>query len=441
MRARRKARTMAWMISVSAITPSLAGCMGLEPTSASSESDVTAVENTEVKSQPIGNCWLYATAGWAESLYKGATGESVDLSESYWSYWYWYEQILGDASSVTTLKDGKIRAGGWWGAGAELIHRYGWMHETDFVGYGQDESVAKAALRYINASLTEGVLADPAARKDPRIVRAELNTAWNLPPITAVALNVAFPTGAPAASASEIPFGADPATLVRPASALPALSANGASVVTLEDVVGVAAEGTKYWQGIRVGDEAWSTLGYTWTEASSARRRAILKNVQDTLNRRLAVPIDWAIAYGASGGRYTEEIAIPEKTGGLHASLLVDYEVEDVPGFGTLPVGITEERPEALEAALSDQARVTFFRIKNSWGATQYWTEEELIQQGKKDTNPANYGPKATYLPSMPGYNDLELGFLDAVETKYYNGHFAKQFTLPPAHRFAIPKE
>ena len=49
-----------------------------------------------MKSQAIGNCWLYATAGWVESLHKGAAGKDIDVSEAYWNYWYWYSQLVGN---------------------------------------------------------------------------------------------------------------------------------------------------------------------------------------------------------------------------------------------------------------------------------------------------------------------------------------------------------
>jgi hypothetical protein len=39
-----------------------------------------------------------------------------------------------------------------------------------------------------------------------------------------------------------------------------------------------------------------------------------------------------------------------------------------VPGFGTLPAGVKETRPEALAASLDPRATITFLRIKNSWG-------------------------------------------------------------------------
>lgn len=434
-----RVRAAGWLTSFGVMAASLFGCGGLDTTSGSSSSAVTSVENTKVKSQPIGNCWLYATAGWAESLSKGATNQTLDISESYWTYWYWYEEILGADSAVGALANGKIDTGGYWGTAAELIRRYGWMLETDFVGPAQDENVATKALEAMNASLANGALSTADARRNPRLVRAELDRAWNLAPVTAQALALAFPDGAPDVDGDAASTPASPESFVRAASALPVLSADGQRTVTLADVVGTAAEGVPYWHGVRVGDEAWTEVAYTWSAASSARRTAILKNVQDALNRRLAVPIAWVVSSDVKEGRYPTASARTDEITGFHESILVDYEVQDVPGFGTLKVGVPETRPEALEASLSDDARITFFRIKNSWGVQKTWTEEELRQAGLADTDPSHYGDRANYLPDNPGYNDLELGYLDAFDTD--GSHFAKRIALPPVTRFPIPDE
>jgi hypothetical protein len=45
-----------------------------------------------------------------------------------------------------------------------------------------------------------------------------------------------------------------------------------------------------------------------------------------------------------------------------------DYQIDNVPGFGTLAAGVLETRPDALAAALDDNATIDFIRIKNSWG-------------------------------------------------------------------------
>lgn len=70
--------------------------------------------------------------------------------------------------------------------------------------------------------------------------------------------------------------------------------------------------------------------------------------------------------------------------------VMEDYEVTDVPGFGTLKAGVKETRPEALAAALSDSAKISFIRVKNSWGS--YRSDRGF---------------------SLPGYHDLFMQYLN----------------------------
>ena len=62
--------------------------------------NVTDIKNSAVKNQSIGNCWVYATVGWAESLHLTHTGTELNLSESYVSYWHWFEEITGAKDQV-----------------------------------------------------------------------------------------------------------------------------------------------------------------------------------------------------------------------------------------------------------------------------------------------------------------------------------------------------
>lgn len=90
---------------------------------------MTAIDVTPVKEQIIGTCWVYATAAWAESLHLEATGRSVDLSASYWTYWAFYDRIVNGEVD----ENGLISETGTWGDAAEIIARYGVMRETDFL--------------------------------------------------------------------------------------------------------------------------------------------------------------------------------------------------------------------------------------------------------------------------------------------------------------------
>ncbi len=80
----------------------------------------------------------------------------------------------------------------------------------------------------------------------------------------------------------------------------------------------------------------------------------------------------------------------PGRQGG-HLTVLHDYEV-DAPGFGLLKAGVTETRPEALEAALDPSASIKFFRVKNSWGSIRpdRWKEAAIF-----------------------GYHDLDIDYLN----------------------------
>lgn len=432
-------------------SPAADGGDGVAP----SEAAVTSVEATNVKHQGIGNCWLYATAGWAESLHAGATGREVDLSEAYWNMWFWYEQItggeVGNFSAAAT--DGvRVDEAGFWGLAAEIIRRYGFMYEGDFIAAADPNGARHGqALRAINASLKGGALAKPESRKDAALVRRELYAAWRLDPpvvadleqVFAASLDARSPDAAYPAIADRAQEGSLGVTRVHAPQELPVLGADGQKVVTLADVVGVPRPGRRMSDGARLGDEAWGDRRYRWpnTPAGRLRGRAFLKNVQAILNRRLAVPFIWWTTSTAERGVYRGEGIEPAEVRAMHVSIFVDYEVEDVPGYGTLRVGQRETREAALEAALDDAARVTFFRIKNSWGDDPGWSAEERRQYGISELE-ARGSRKGHYLPDRPGYNDLYVSFLDRPQPTWgdtENMHMLAQLTLPPQLRFAIP--
>src|SRR5688500_6795554 len=155
----------------------------------SSVDDITQVNHSKVKRQSIGNCWLYAVTSWLEALNKEATGTELNTSESWLTYWHWYDQIangqVGD----------EISTGGSYGTGVDLITRYGVMKEGDFIPDESDDEMSntqKTALDAMNASLKTGVLKDPAKRRDRALVRAELDKAWNLSPEMREKLNTVF---------------------------------------------------------------------------------------------------------------------------------------------------------------------------------------------------------------------------------------------------------
>jgi hypothetical protein len=119
----------------------------------------------------------------------------------------------------------------------------------------------------------------------------------------------------------------------------------------------------------RTGADAWQVAKYP-RSTDAGTKRAFLKRVQHALDDRLPVVIAWRVDHAAVGSDGTLRTPSSRQAATeSHLSLITDYEVANVPGFGTLPAGTRETRPEALQAALADAAVVDLLRIKNSWGS------------------------------------------------------------------------
>src|SRR6478736_90923 len=95
----------------------------------SSSDDVSDVPQTVVKRQSIGNCWVYATCSWLELMHKTATGQDLNASESYITYWHWFEQITGGE-----VRSNEISTGGGWEVASYLFTHYGAVTEKEFIG-------------------------------------------------------------------------------------------------------------------------------------------------------------------------------------------------------------------------------------------------------------------------------------------------------------------
>jgi len=359
-----------------------------EPTEASFN-PVTSVNQSEVERQSIGNCWLYAGASWVESLNKAATGVELDTSQSYVTYWHWFDQI--------TRGGGKeIRTGGSYATVVDLYLRYGLMTQAEFL---PEEATAEMsarqsqALAAINESLKSGALSTSAARSNRATVRAELDRVWRLRPDAVGLLNAVF-----GANVSK--------TLDRGYTTQAPPTFAGLRVLRAADIaVRVNARGSSTFENKTLADaigSGWSRSGpFAWTQtyypSGAKARRTFQKRIQRALHDHQPVIVSWFVDFNAlarDGSFSLEEIARnggPGKQGG-HMVVMHDYEVDNVPGFGTLPAGVDETRPDALQAALSDAATVKFFRVKNSWG---------------------KYRPDRWDDTPLPGYHDLYRTYLD----------------------------
>jgi len=346
---------------------------------------ITDVNHSKVKRQSIGNCWLYATASWAESLAKDAsrTNSELNMSESYWTYWHWFDQIAnGSASS-------EIQTGGWYSTAAEIINRYGIVNEGSFIASeAADEMSArqKSALAKINASLKTGALSTPQARRDRALVRRELDAAWELAPNVRTQLTRVFGAGVTrtldkstvSTSFTSIKRAKDIKVMLRDPETHQPVQA------TLQDAIGTYSSS---W-GPRGGRLAWQMASYPSNPAS---RRAMLTRIQRAMHDKQPVIVSWYVDFNAldQQGRFAAPPATPGSQGG-HMVVVEDYQINDVPGFGTLPAGIVETRPEALQAALAPEAKIEFIRVKNSWGS--YRVDRQFV---------------------LPGYHDLYMKYLD----------------------------
>lgn len=352
--------------------------------------DITQVNHSKVKRQSIGNCWLYATTSWLEALNKAATGEEKNTSESWLTYWHWFEQLANGGA-----RD-EISTGGSYGTAANLIARYGVVLEGDFIpGEAEAEMSFRqsSALNAVNASLKSGALKDAVARRDRRAIRAELDKAWGLDPEVIKRMDTVFGVAVTRTlDRSSWASGRAASNKIVRAKSFPALLKDpetGQKVVgSLADAIGTGGGG---WWANREGKYAWNEVNYPY---DTAGRRAFWKRVQRALHDGQPVITSWKVDFNALASNsvfsYDElQRRGPGRQGG-HMTVMHDYQAE-VPGVGLLEAG-KQATPEQMEAALADATQIQFVRVKNSWGGIRpdRWNEA-----------------------AIPGYHDLEMKYLD----------------------------
>lgn len=407
----KKSRWLAIASMLALASTSTVGCSaetaaeeeGLDDGTGSATDDITQVDHSKVKRQSIGNCWLYATTSWLEALNKAATGEEKNTSESWLTYWHWYEQLANGSART------EISTGGSYGTAANLIVRYGLMIEGDFIpGEAEAEMSARqsSALNAVNASLKNGALKDAVARRDKKAIRAELDRAWGLDAGMISRVNAVFGAGVTRtldrssyasgrATSNKIIRGKDfPAQLKDPETGE---KVNG----TLADALGTGGGG---WWASREGKFAWNEVNYP----SDARgRRAFWKRVQSALHDGAPVITSWKVDFNALDSSSVFSFDELQRRGpgrqGGHMTVMHDYQA-DVPGVGLLKAG-EPATPEQMQAALADGTTIQFVRVKNSWGGIRpdRWNEA-----------------------AIPGYHDLDM--------KYLNGPIKECAEGPDGH-------
>ena len=371
-----------------ALAPTLAGCT--EGTGSQTD-DITDVEHTDVERQSIGNCWLYAHATWIESMNLTATGTAFDVSQSYWTYWHWYHQILEDGAS-------EIETGGGFSVANDIVLRRGVMPEKSFIKEDTTSEMSSrqaSALTAINNELKDGRLKDFSARSDRALVRKVLDEAWQLSSTVKGQLTKAFGKD----YSKDLTSGGTTSgtAIIKPSS----------FKVQYTERVTDPNKPTVKKTTLDVAIDEWSEAYYpSWGSSVDKDRRAFLKRVQVALHDRQPVVITWDVDFNAMENSDEElrgsfnlttlkNAGGPGRQGG-HMTVLEDYEAV-TKEFGTLEAGVTldpndPEDQEKLEAALLPTTTIKFLRIKNSWGAL------------RDDRSSA---------PGFPGYHDLYLDYLN----------------------------
>jgi len=346
--------------------------------------DITQVDHSKVKRQSIGNCWLYATVGWVEALNKAETGTELNLSETYLTYWHWFDQIANGSARA------EINTGGSWTTAIELMNRYGLMTEKDFIATEEEAEMSarqSSALDKINASLKSGDLKDSAARRDRAKVRAALDAAFALTPEVKEKLDKTFKA---AVSRTLDRSRVTAAEGILRTKEIPVRLKAGPAVdsvsATLADAIGTS----RGWASRREGRLAWNEVDHPYRATD---HRSFEKRLQAALHDQQPIIVSWKVDFNAltsSAVFSLEELQRkgPGRQGG-HMTVLHDYEAE-VPELGLLKAGETAT-PEQMTAALGDGTKVLFWRTKNSWGGIR---------------------PDRWASAAIPGYHDLTTAYM-----------------------------
>ncbi|MBX3212659.1 MAG: hypothetical protein KF850_11545 [Labilithrix sp.] len=358
------------------------GCAGevADNTTTNDENEIVNVPQTDVERQSIGNCWLYAHASWAESMHKSATGEDFDVSQSYWTYWHWFDQIAGGYSS-------QISTGGNYTTANNIVRKYGLVAEKDFIfadTLNEMSNRQKTALDALNLSLKSGALQEPSARRDKKKLREEMDRAWGLSAEQSAMLDQVFGE-----------------TVSRTLTG--SASVAGTPIIRAQDFDVSYSSGPNRARQTRKLSQAMSE----WRQVyySSGDRRGFLQRVQRALHAEQPVIITWFVDFNAMENREGELRGSfnmktlgdfgPGSQGG-HMTVLQDYQAKLADGT-VLEAGVTLDPTKRsdkrlLDRALDTRTQIQFLRVKNSWGSARV---------------------DRAFAPGMPGYHDLYLDYLN----------------------------
>lgn len=312
-----------------------------------SQSDlkVTSVVHTPVKRQSIGNCWLYAQATWLESMLKATTGDDTNVSETYWTYWDMYEKLMRNEPIPTD----ELNTGGSWKGSKNLILKYGWVKEEDFIPEEKDKTMSEAQSCAEDYILKQGRDGGPLFEQDrtEEVVRAELDKAFSCK------------------GKYKIDMDATRAKSV------------GATETRLVDIMNGNEKSLKDWlsdwqePSVYAGNAYGAYEGKKLpTESEFANYKKIEQRIKKALNDHQPVVLSWYVSFNAANKDGLFNISTLADKGemgssGGHMVVLYDYTVRNVPGVGAIGEGDLSEEEKNL--ALTGD--LDYVVVKNSWGA------------------------------------------------------------------------
>jgi hypothetical protein len=308
----------------------------------------------------------------------------LDVSQSYWTYWHWFDQVTG------YMYEDKISTGGNQWKSHGIVRDRGLMSEGDFVPEdvsSEMPSRQSSAESKINTALKSGELSTREARQDGKLVRKVFDEAWGLSDEVRAQLDKVFGEDGEGTLRDE---GSVAGTnIIHPGTLkVRYTKRSGDSTETID---------TNLLSAVK----EWNTVRYP---RSANDRRAFLQRVQRALHDRQPLVITWDVDFNAMENGQNERrgsfnlttLANAGKPGsqGGHMTVLEDYEVETT-DFGLLKAGETLDPvadADKLAAALDPTSKIVKLRTKNSWGALR---------------------PDRAFAPDFPGYHDLAMDYLN----------------------------
>ncbi|HYX31540.1 MAG TPA: hypothetical protein VE954_00410 [Oligoflexus sp.] len=319
---------------------------------------VTSVKHTEVKRQSIGNCWLYAQATWLESLLKDTTGEEVNISETYWTYWDLYNKLL----EKEPVPEKELNTGGTWTMSSNIIKKYGWVTEAEFIDSEATEQMSEAqkcAQTYIMEQGKEGGTLFDVNLRTPEYVRAELDKAFSCAGKYTVNMDAALEKSRKAADTMLV-------------------NIKTGDQHSLTDML-------NSWKQVSGPGSYGSYEGKKLiTEDEIRRYRGLEQRIKKALNDHYPVVMSFYVTFNAPDNKGVFNLnTLAEKgdlgSGGGHMVVLHDYTVDKVPtddGFISLSEGDLD--PELKEKAVLGE--LNYLVAKNSWGGNR--TDRPWLRDG-----------------------------------------------------------